>query len=83
MRDKLEPLPLRAGDIRLMMGTEPAADAPRWCQDLMLFNSPPLPSRSLHRRMPVVLATIVAVVIGLSDQHLRLRHRRLPFRGLR
>ena len=64
MRDKLETLPLRAGDILLMMGTEPAADALRRGRDLMLFNSPPLPSRSLHRRLPIVLATIVAVVLG-------------------
>ena len=64
VRDKLETLPLRAGDILLMMGTEPAVDALRRGRDLMLFNSPPLPSRSLHRRLPIVLATIVAVVLG-------------------
>ena len=64
VREKLETIPLRAGDILLLMGTEQAAEVLRRGHDIMLFNRPPLPSRSLHRRMPLVLGTIVAVVLA-------------------
>lgn len=64
VREKLETLPLQMGDILLMMGTEQAVNELRRGNDLILFDRPPLPSFSLHRRIPLVLATIVGVVLG-------------------
>ncbi len=64
VREKLETLPLQMGDILLMMGTEQAVNELRRGDDIILFDKPPLPSRSLHKRIPLVLATIVAVVVA-------------------
>jgi len=64
VRDKLETLPLQMGDILLMMGTEQAVNELRNGDDLILFDRPPLPSLSRHKRIPLVLATVVAVVLG-------------------
>ncbi|MES2693329.1 MAG: SLC13 family permease [Verrucomicrobiota bacterium] len=64
VRDKTETLPLRMGDILLMMGTEQAVNELRRGDDVILFDKPPLPSLSLHKKLPLVIATIVAVVVG-------------------
>jgi di/tricarboxylate transporter len=64
VREKLETLPLQMGDILLMMGTEQAVNELRNGNDLILFDRPPLPSLSRHKRIPLVLATIAAVVLG-------------------
>lgn len=64
VREKLETLPLKMGDILLMMGTPQAVDGLRRGDDIILFDRPPLPSLSLHRRIPLVLATIAAIVVG-------------------
>jgi di/tricarboxylate transporter len=64
VRDKVETLPLEMGDILLMMGTEQAVNELRRGDDIILFDRPPLPSLSLHRRLPLVLATIAGVVLG-------------------
>jgi len=64
VRDKLESLPLQMGDILLMMGTEQAVNELRNGNDLILFDRPPLPSLSRHKRIPIVLATVAAVVLG-------------------
>ena len=64
VRDKLETLPLQMGDILLMMGTEQAVNGLRSGNDIILFDRPPLPSLSRHKRIPLVLATIAAVVLG-------------------
>jgi di/tricarboxylate transporter len=64
VREKLETLPLQMGDLLLMMGTEPAVNDLRRGNDLILFDRPPVPSVSLHKRIPLVLATIVGVVSG-------------------
>jgi di/tricarboxylate transporter len=74
VREKLETLPLQMGDILLMMGTEQAVNALRQGNDIILFDRPPLPSLSRHRRIPLVLGTIAAVVtaetLGLVPIHL-------------
>jgi len=74
VREKLETLPLQMGDILLMMGTEQAVNALRQGDDIILFDRPPLPSLSRHKRIPLVLGTIVAVVaaetLGLVPIHL-------------
>lgn len=64
VREKMEHLPLQMGDILLMMGTEQAVNELRRGDDIILFDRPPLPSLSLHKRLPLVLGTIAAVVIG-------------------
>ncbi|MEO6246878.1 MAG: SLC13 family permease [Opitutaceae bacterium] len=64
VREKLETLPLQMGDILLMMGTEQARNELRRGDDIILFDKPPLPSWSLHQRIPLVLATIAGVVLG-------------------
>lgn len=62
VREKLETLPLQMGDLLLMMGTEQAVNELRRGDDIILFDRPPLPSLSLHKKLPLVLATIAAVV---------------------
>ena len=64
VREKLETLPLQMGDILLMMGTPQALNGLRQGDDIILLDRPPLPSVSLHKRIPLVLATIVGVVLG-------------------
>lgn len=62
VRERIETLPLELGDILLMMGTEQAIATLRHGDDIILFDRAPLPSVSLHRRIPLVLGTIAAVV---------------------
>ena len=62
VREKLEKLPLQMGDLLLMMGTGQAVNELRRGDDIILFDRPPLPSFSLHKRIPLVLATIAGVV---------------------
>jgi di/tricarboxylate transporter len=57
-------MPLQMGDILLMMGTEQAVNSLRQGDDIILFDRPPLPSVSRHKRIPLVLATIAAVVLA-------------------
>lgn len=64
VREKLETIPLRMGDILLMMGTEQAVNELRSGNDLILFDRPPLPSLSRHKRIPLVLATVAAVILA-------------------
>lgn len=64
VRDQLETLPLQMGDILLMMGTEQAVNELRRGDDIILFDRPPLPSLTSHKRLPLVLATIVGVVLA-------------------
>lgn len=64
VREKIEDLPLEMGDILLMMGTPQAINTLRQGDDIILFDRPPLPSFSLHTRIPLVLATIASVVLA-------------------
>ena len=64
VREKLEDLPLEMGDILLMMGTPQAISTLRQGDDIILFDRPPLPSFSLHTRIPLVLAIIASVVLA-------------------
>jgi di/tricarboxylate transporter len=63
VREKIETLPLEMGDILLMMGTEQAINTLRQGDDIILFDRPPLPSFSLHGRIPLVIGAIAAVVV--------------------
>ena len=62
VREKLETLPLQMGDLLLMMGTEQAVNELRRGDEILLLDRPPVPSFSLHRRIPLVVATIAAAV---------------------
>ena len=64
VRKHLEDLPLEMGDILLMMGTRQAISTLRQGDDIILFDRPPLPSFSLHTRIPLVLAIIASVVLA-------------------
>jgi di/tricarboxylate transporter len=64
VREKLETIPLQMGDLLLMMGTPEAVNGLRQGDDIILLDRPPLPSVSLHKRIPLILATIAAVVVA-------------------
>ncbi len=66
VRERLETLPLEAGDIVLMMGTDQAIDALRQSDDLVLFDRARVPATSQNKKMPIVLAVIAAVVVSAS-----------------
>lgn len=63
VRDKLETMPLQMGDLLLMMGTDQAVKELRNGDDIILLDRRPLPSFSLQKRIPIVLATIVGVIL--------------------
>ena len=62
LRDKLETIPLEAGDLLLMMGSEEAFGQLRRGGEISLLDHPPVPSRSMRLKAPWVVATVVAVV---------------------
>lgn len=62
LREKVESLPLKFGDILLMMGTDQAIEQLRSGEDILLIDRPPLPVKSRGFHMPLVLGTIAAVV---------------------
>jgi di/tricarboxylate transporter len=66
VRERLETLPLEAGDIVLMMGTDQAIDALRQSDDLVLFDRARVPATAQNKKMPIVLAVIAGVIITAS-----------------
>ncbi len=66
VRERIETLPLEAGDIVLMMGTDQAIDALRQSDDLVLFDRARVPATSHYKKMPIVLGVIAAVVATAS-----------------
>ncbi|MFA6962604.1 MAG: SLC13 family permease [Opitutaceae bacterium] len=66
VRERLETLPLEAGDIVLMMGTDQAIDALRQSDDLVLFDRARVPATSKNKKMPIVLGVIAAVIVAAS-----------------
>lgn len=64
LREKVETVPLATGDILLMMGTEQAVNELRRGDEFILLDRPPLPSFSLHKRLPLVLGAIAAAVLA-------------------
>ena len=66
VREQLDTLSLEAGDILLMMGTDQAIDALRQSEDLVLFDRARVPAISHHKKMPIVVAVIAAVVVTAS-----------------
>jgi di/tricarboxylate transporter len=74
LREKVDSLPLLAGDVLLMMGTDPAIDALQNSPDLVVFDRTRTPARPQTRFIPLVLGVIAAVilseVVGLVPIHL-------------
>lgn len=63
VREQLDTLRLDFGDTLLMLGTEQAVQYLRSNEDLLLLDKPHVPADSGRRKMPIVLATIGAVVL--------------------
>ncbi len=64
VREKVESLPLAAGDVLLMMGTDQAIDALHSSSDLVVFDRARTPARPKTRFIPLVLGVIAAVILG-------------------
>ena len=66
LREKMDTLRIEAGDLLLLMGTDPAIDRLRRGDDILLLDHPPVPSLSMRRKAPAVLAITVAVILAVS-----------------
>jgi di/tricarboxylate transporter len=62
MRERIDTLPLEEGDTILMMGTDQAREQIRRGDDILLLDRPHTSARDFHRKAPVVLVTMIAVV---------------------
>jgi di/tricarboxylate transporter len=60
----VDSLPLAAGDVLLMMGTDQAIDALQNSSDLVVFDRARTPARPKTRFIPLVLGVIVAAILG-------------------
>lgn len=68
LREKIDNIPLQAGDLLLLMGTDQALDGVRRSNDIFLLDHPPTPSRSLRRKAPwVVGITLVVILLASLD----------------
>jgi len=63
VRDKMESLRLRHGDILLMMGTDKAIENLRRNDDILLLDKPPVPSRGHRKKIPLVIGAIASIVL--------------------
>lgn len=63
VRDQLDRVPIAAGDVLLMMGTDQAIDALRHDTDFVLFDQERLPAKSSTRNIALVLGLIATVVV--------------------
>ncbi len=66
LQKKMDTLRIEAGDLMLMMGTDPAIDRLRRGDDILLLDHPPVPSLSMRRKGPAVLAITVGVILAVS-----------------
>ena len=66
LREEIEKTTLEAGDLLLMMGTDRAIEELRRSDDILLLDNPRTPSRSLRRKAPLVLATVIGVILLAS-----------------
>jgi di/tricarboxylate transporter len=63
LRDKLSSLTFEFGDTLLLLGTEEAINALRSGDDILLIDRPAIPTENRHKRMPLVIAAILAVIV--------------------
>lgn len=66
LREKTDEIPLKFGDILLMMGSDNAIENLRASNDLLLIDRPHLPSQSPVSHQFIVLGTIVAMIVAAS-----------------
>lgn len=66
LRDKLESLPLEQGDTLLLMGTDKAIENLRHSEEIILLDRPPIPSGDQHKKRPLVIGIVVAMVLSAS-----------------
>jgi di/tricarboxylate transporter len=66
VREQVDTLPIEAGDVLLMMGTDQAIDALRQSDDLVLFDRARVPSSAMNKKIPLVVGVIAAVVVTAS-----------------
>lgn len=66
LRDKINVVPLEFGDTLLMMGSHEAIENLRRSDDVILLDRPPVPARDIHKKKPLVLGTLTAVVAGVT-----------------
>ncbi|MEL7061943.1 MAG: SLC13 family permease, partial [Acidobacteriota bacterium] len=63
LRETIDSIPLQAGDLLLMMGTDRAVQRLRDDDEILLLDYPPIPSRSRRRRAPLVIGVLIAVIV--------------------
>jgi di/tricarboxylate transporter len=66
LRERMETLRIEAGDLLLLMGTDPAIDQLRRGGEVLLLDHPPVPSQSMRRKAPAVLAIVAGVILAVS-----------------
>ena len=66
LREKIDEVRFQAGDLLLMMGTEAAIDQLRGSEGVFLLDQPRTPARSRRQKLPLVLATVAAVVLAAA-----------------
>lgn len=66
MRERIDTLPLEAGDTILMMGTDSAREQIRRGDDILLLDRPHTSSKDFRKKAPIVLLTMVGVVASVS-----------------
>jgi di/tricarboxylate transporter len=63
VREQLDTLRLEFGDTLLMMGTEQAVNYLRTSDEILLLDKPHVSAAPMRRKMPIVLATVAAVIL--------------------
>lgn len=63
LREKIETLPLKAGDILLMMGPDQAVENLRSSNDILLLDRPHISAKRDPFRMPIAIAVIIAIIL--------------------
>lgn len=72
VREQLETLRLEFGDTLLMMGTDQAIQYLRSNEDILLLDKPHVPAQDTRKKMPLVLATIIGVVLSAAIFHVEI-----------
>lgn len=62
LREKIEILPLKAGDILLMMGTDTAIENLRSSNDILLLDRPHIPSKKEPFKLQIAIAALLSVI---------------------
>ncbi len=70
VREQIDRLPIQAGDVLLMMGTDQAIDALRGSEDLMLFDRARVPTKARGSQIGLVIGVITTVVVLASFEWL-------------